>query len=371
MSMSKSGIGTHTIEAHKFPDGKKYTGGWKNSQPHGQGEMIYPNGDVYIGTFAEGSREGTGVLLFADGRCYEGEWRKGLAEGKGVLTYAVDGRVVAELGGCSYNANDKIDGVFRANKRHGPCKYTFFNGETFECTFVDGRCPEFEARQAAVRAAPDHASARDRAPKYVPNCGHGTFKFPDGGEYTGEWKNSQPHGQGEMKYPNGDVYEGTFCDGLRDGTGVLTWCDGTLYEGGWSANDMEGTGVWKWLDGSTYEGGICNCLIHGKGVLVFAVDGRSPDELGGFSFNAHDKIDGVFRANKRHGPCKYTFFNGETFECTFVDGRCPEFEARQAAVRAAPDHASARGRAEFDIKAVAEARAAIEVSMPNTSPRKL
>ena len=84
-------------------------------------------------------------------------------EGRGVYTYAVDGELLDENGGCSYNAKDKFDGVFKADKRHGACTYTFFNGETFTCTFVEGRCAEFVQRQAAVRAAPDAASVQARA----------------------------------------------------------------------------------------------------------------------------------------------------------------------------------------------------------------
>ena len=102
-------------------------------------------------------------MRYADGGIYDGSWKIDLKEGRGVLTYAVDGEQPDELGGCSFNANDKIDGVFKADKRHGACTYTFFNGETFPCTFVEGRCAEFVQRQAAVRAAPDAASVQARA----------------------------------------------------------------------------------------------------------------------------------------------------------------------------------------------------------------
>ena len=32
-------------------------------------------------------------------------------------------------------------------------RYTFFNGETFECTWRDGVCAEFSARQATILAS--------------------------------------------------------------------------------------------------------------------------------------------------------------------------------------------------------------------------
>jgi hypothetical protein len=39
--------------------------------------------------------------------------------------------------------------------RHGACTYTFFNGETFRCTWADGRCAEFSAQQRLVLASTD------------------------------------------------------------------------------------------------------------------------------------------------------------------------------------------------------------------------
>ena len=67
--------------------------------------------------------------------------------------------------------------------------------------------------------------------------------------------------------------------------------------------------------------------------------------------------DCVWKDDKRHGACRYTFFNGEVYACTFVDGVCAEFDARQAAVRAAPDAASAQARAEGYASAAAKAEA--------------
>jgi hypothetical protein len=121
---------------------------------------------------------------------------------------------------------------------------------------------------------------------------------------------------------------------------------------------MDGTGVYTLLSGSKYEGGFKNCKRDGQGQFTYAVYGKQPDALGGNSVNANDKIIGGFRGDKRHGACTYTFFNGETFECTFVDGHCDAFDARQAAVRAAPDAAAVRARAEADAAVKAERKAA-------------
>jgi hypothetical protein len=91
-------------------------------------------------------------------------------------------------------------------------------------------------------------------------------------------------------------------------------------------------------------------MHHGKGSFKYKVDGQHSDAVGGCSFNADDTIDGFFERDKRHGKSTCTFFTGEKFECTFVEGRCPEFDARQADVRA-------RAKAAADIRAKAGAKA--------------
>jgi hypothetical protein len=42
--------------------------------------------------------------------------------------------------------------------------------------------------------------------------GIGIFKFKNGDEYNGEWKNRTKHGKGFFKFKNGDVYNGGWKD---------------------------------------------------------------------------------------------------------------------------------------------------------------
>jgi hypothetical protein len=102
-----------------------------------------------------------------DGSSYDGEWKNGLREGKGVVTFTVTETVTVAGRSHEVNAGDVCDCVWKADRRHGACRYTFFNGEVYICTFVDGVCGEFDARQAAVRAAPDAASVQARAEGYA------------------------------------------------------------------------------------------------------------------------------------------------------------------------------------------------------------
>lgn len=143
-------------------NGETYEGDYSENKPHGRGKIVYANGDTYEGEWRKDKKHGIGKYVWPDGDTYEGEYSKDKQQGRGVFTYAVDG--CTSLPGCHYswNAGDRYDGGFEADVRHGACVYTFFNGETLNCTWVDGSCPEFTARQRAVQAAPDHASAQTR-----------------------------------------------------------------------------------------------------------------------------------------------------------------------------------------------------------------
>jgi hypothetical protein len=105
------------------------------------------------------------------------------------------------------------------------------------------------------------------------------------------------------------------------------------------------------------------------GVFVFAVNSPPPwdgtNQYGSPSyqqilFDAGDRYEGGYDydGHRFHGESTYTFFNGEKFKCWWIRGKCPEFYVRQAAVRAAPDPASAKARADADVAAVVEALAA-------------
>lgn len=61
-----------------WPDGKKYVGEFKRSQPHGKGEITYVDGAKYIGEVEKGECHGKGKIMWANGSSIEGEWNKGI-----------------------------------------------------------------------------------------------------------------------------------------------------------------------------------------------------------------------------------------------------------------------------------------------------
>ena len=61
--------------------------------------------------------------------------------------------------------------------------------------------------------------------------GQGTYIYPNGEKYVGDWKNGKYHGHGTFTYPDGNMYVGEFKDGLKNGQGTLTSPYGEKYEG--------------------------------------------------------------------------------------------------------------------------------------------
>ena len=70
--------------------------------------------------------------------------------------------------------------------------------------------------------------------------GQGTYKFPAGGKYIGEWKNGKRHGQGTSTYFDGSKYVGEYKNDERDGTGTHISPDGKKYVGKWKAGEYMG-----------------------------------------------------------------------------------------------------------------------------------
>ena len=75
-------------------------------------------------------------------------------------------------------------------------------------------------------------------------------------------------------------------------------------------------------------------MKHGKGVSFAAADGHS-DKFG-YTWRAGDVYDGDWEKDVRHGDCEYTWFNGEKLKCRWVNGKSPEWTAKNAEILARP-----------------------------------
>ena len=100
--------------------------------------------------------------------------------------------------------------------------------------------------------------------------GIGTFLYPEGEKYVGQWRDGVPHGRGVRFWPNGKVgYEGEIRNGKWHGTGKLYFKNGkTHYEGEFRQKYYEGHGILYFESGEKmYEGEFKESEYNGQGTL--------------------------------------------------------------------------------------------------------
>jgi len=88
------------------------------------------------------------------------------------------------------------------------------------------------------------------------NCtnGQGTYTFPDGAKYAGEFWNGTLNGQGTLTLSNGNKYMGAFKNGKYNGQGTFTYPDGRKYAGEFWDGKRYGQGTFTLPDGSVQRG---------------------------------------------------------------------------------------------------------------------
>ena len=84
--------------------------------------------------------------------------------------------------------------------------------------------------------------------------GQGTYTWPDGDKYVGEFRNGKEHGKGTYTWPDGRKYVGEYKDVKFHGKGTYTWPDGRKYVGKFKDGKFHGKGTYTWPDGRKKEG---------------------------------------------------------------------------------------------------------------------
>jgi hypothetical protein len=75
---------------------------------------------------------------------------------------------------------------------------------------------------------------------------YGTYIWPNGDKYSGQFINGQRTGLGTLIWSNGEIYSGEFVDGERNGFGRYEWNSGTIFEGKWKlGKEIEGVYYYK------------------------------------------------------------------------------------------------------------------------------
>jgi hypothetical protein len=159
---------------------------------------------TYTGSFKDGKADGQGTMAYSD-YAYTGSFSNGVEDGQGTITYA-DGRKET----VRYAKGTRIQGPTRVAAQD----YKPLEGSDANC--LSGDCIN----------------------------GTGTYRFPSGNKYSGQFKDRRRHGEGTAYFANGDEYAGTWRDNEK-ANGTYTFSNGARYSGSYDARGMELNGTMR------------------------------------------------------------------------------------------------------------------------------
>ena len=270
-----------------------YVGETQNEKPFGKGCLYYDNGYRYEGEFINAYYEGNGTLFNADDETiYSGSWKRGYYQGFGTL-HQEDGSVYT--------------GEFFKGAKNGHGTLVSTSGEKLEGQWVSDNFYQGEE----LNGKPE---------------GRGKMIYANFDSYEGEWKHGEKNGKGVYKYHNGDQYNGFFRNDQPDGPGMMTFANHNIYEGEWVAGVRSGKGIMKYADGNTYDGQWANNKPFGEGEMHYknrdyysgSWDG-TPNGNGTMRYANGDQFEGPWKNGKRNGLGLMTYANGDSFYGTWKD----------------------------------------------------
>ena len=117
--------------------------------------------------------------------------------------------------------------------------------------------------------------------KAVPNCNEttlvwtdcfGTFTYPNGNKYIGEFINGNFENKGSIYRSSGDIYIGGWKNGVFDGYGIYYFLNdniakGEIFEGQFKNGERNGQGTLTFPNGMKGVGTWRNGKLNGPGVL--------------------------------------------------------------------------------------------------------
>ncbi|XP_026157539.1 alsin isoform X2 [Mastacembelus armatus] len=200
---------------------------------------------TYEGRWLTGKPHGRGVLKWPDGRIYTGEFKNGLEDGFG--EFVAPNKTL--------NKNDHYQGHWRDGKMYGLGTYRYASGEVYDGSFQDGmRHGHGMLRSGKLNtSSPSVFIGQWLQDK---KTGYGVFDdITKGEKYMGMWQDHLRQGTGVVVTQFGLYYEGAFKDNKMMGTGILLSEDDTTYEGEFSDDwTLNGKGVLTMANGDYLEG---------------------------------------------------------------------------------------------------------------------
>jgi len=168
-----------------------------------------------------------------------------------------------------------------------------------------------------------------RAPAATPRNGQGTYTWPDGDKYVGQYVNGVRNGQGTYTWANGQKYVGQYRDGKENGQGTMTYPDGRTYVGQYVDGKKNGQGTMTYPNGDKYVGQYVDDRKKGQGTTTWASgykyvgqyrDGKENGQ-GTMTYPSEDKYVGQFRDGKRNGQGTMTWLYGRKHEGQWANSK--------------------------------------------------
>ncbi|XP_066431521.1 alsin isoform X1 [Eleutherodactylus coqui] len=259
---------------------------------------------AYEGRWISGKPHGRGVLSWPDGRLYTGEFRNGLEDGYG--EYVIPNKALKK--------NDRYLGHWKDGKMCGQGTYWYANGEVYEGCFQDNtRHGHGLLRSGKLTStSPSMFIGQWVMDK---KTGYGVFDDITRGEkFMGTWQDDLRQGNGLVVTQFGLYYEGAFSLNKMMGAGVLLSEDDTVYEGEFSDDwTLNGKGVLRMSNGDCIEGvfsGEWGSGIKVNGIYVkpSVYEGETEEakslKLGCLSVPADEKWKAIFEECWRQLGCE-------------------------------------------------------------------
>ncbi|XP_068688097.1 alsin-like isoform X2 [Montipora foliosa] len=226
---------TYTYEHDSLYLGACYHGMWLRGKPHGHGEMHWP-----------------------DGRHYTGEFRNGLHHGEGMLIFPPN---VAE------HSEEKYEGHWNCGKMAGFGRMRFCNGDIYEGYWQKSK----RCGHGCMKSGTMYSSG---ATMYIgewfddKRSGYGVLDdILRGEKYMGMWEADSRHGPGLVVTLDGIYNQGTFSQNKLTGNGVLLCDDNTKYQGEFFGDCLlSGKGTLTLPNGDFIEGTFAG--LWGEGIRV-------------------------------------------------------------------------------------------------------
>ncbi|KAM9328216.1 alsin [Pholidichthys leucotaenia] len=249
---------------------------------------------TYEGRWLVGKPNDRGVLKWPDGRIYTGMFKNGLEDGFGDFISPNK----------TLNKNNHYQGHWKDGKMHGLGTYRYASGEVYDGFFQDGmRHGHGMLRSGKLNtSSPSVFIGQWLQDK---KTGYGVFDdITKGEKFMGMWQEQLRQGTGVVVTQFGLYYEGAFRDNKMMGSGVLLSEDDTTYEGEFSDDwTLSGKGVLTMANGDYLEGAFSG--EWGSGLKVTGSyfkphlfdsdkDKSRAVKLGRLCVSAEDKWQAVF-----------------------------------------------------------------------------